>query len=94
MLLDALRQTQARAVVSSVAAREVPEVVQPVRVPAVASAPLPDDVVSACELFGFGDREEVSRNFRRAGELHAMGRTSADIVREIRQGADVSGLFV
>lgn len=57
-------------------------------------AALPDVVVQACEHFGFGDREEVSRNYRRAAELHAQGRDAMVIVKEIRQGADTTGLFV
>lgn len=102
MMLDALRQSQQRPavlvspVVASAVHAEAPTekggtaLTAPVR----PAATLPDVVVEACEQFGFGDREEITRNFRRASELHGLGRAPRDIVREIRQGADLTGLFV
>lgn len=106
MMLDALRQSQQRPAVP-VAPMVSPVVASAVHAaaptekdgtattePARPAATLPDVVVDACEQFGFGDREEITRNFRRASELHGLGRSARDIVREIRQGADVTGLFV
>jgi hypothetical protein len=62
--------------------------------PTAQNPTLPEAVVNACEQFGFGDREEIGRNYRRAWELQAQGRDPRRIVEEIRRGADVTGLFV
>jgi len=89
-MLDALRQTPGASVSSDPTAFVEPVGVASAPLP----SPLPDVVAAACEQYGFGDREEISRNYRRAQELHAAGRDPHVIVREIRQGADVTGLFV
>lgn len=89
-MLDALRQTPGASVSPDPTALAEAVWSSPAPVP----SPLPDVVAAACEQYGFGDREEISRNYRRAQELHAAGREAHGIVREIRQGADVTGLFV
>lgn len=97
-MLDALRSQRA-SVVSAPAAPSGVAVVVPAPASALAAprevpAPLPESVAAACERFGFGERDDIAANYRRAAELHALGADPADIIREIRQGADLQALYV
>lgn len=93
-MLDALRETRA-AVVSPVVptavdvpAADVPEANfgnPPVSAPAVE---LPRAVADAVALYAFGDPVEAAANHARAVALLEAGRRPADIVRELRQGAN------
>lgn len=94
LLLDALRDTRA-----SVASPVVPEsvAVDPVDVPEAnfgnppvtePAVLLPRMVTDAIAMYAFGDPLEAAANYQRAVALHEAGKRPADIVREIRQGAN------
>lgn len=99
LMVDALRRQAAAAPTMVPEAPAAAPMGAPVVAP-VPSGPTPTDVVmpevvaTACIHYAFGDLEEQSANFQRAQALLRAGKTPADIVREIRQGARVEGLFV
>ena len=43
-------------------------------------------VLGACDMYGFGDPQEVALNRRQASQWAALGWTEAEIVRGIRDG--------
>lgn len=96
-MLDALRQTRA-SVASPVVVEEAPlEAQRTPNPPAAGSTPalgatpaveLPRMVADAVAMYAFGDPIEAAANYQRAVALHKAGRKPADIVREIRQGAN------
>lgn len=49
---------------------------------------LPRMVTDAVAMYAFGDPIEAAANYSRAVALHKAGRPAAEIVREIRQGAN------
>ena len=99
LMVNALRERGA--VVSPV----VPVVVPPTIAPVEASKPsagvvvseapaLPARVAQACYEFAFGNAAEEAANVARATVLHKAGKTPAEIVADIRQGAPVDAMFV
>lgn len=61
---------------------------------ALGLAPLPPAVLEACQFYAFGVPEDESANRRRAEELARARKSPEEIVREIRQGANVDALFI
>lgn len=89
-MLDALRGSQASAVVPAAVAPVVEAPLTP-KTPPVTAPPavdIPRAVSDAIAMYAFGDPVEEAANYTRAVALLKAGRKPADIVREIRQGAN------
>lgn len=87
LMLDALRESRASAAVGTLLAPsvEAPPVSKPPAVPDVA---LPRAVEDAIALYAFGDPVEQAANYHRAIALQQAGKSAAEIVRDLRQGAN------
>jgi len=57
-------------------------------------AVLAPPVLEACNFYAFGSAEDEARNVQRAETLTRAGKAPEEIVREIRQGANVDALFI
>lgn len=57
---------------------------------AKSAPPLPQAVIDACELYGFGNRDDVAANFRVAQTLHAKEAPAEVIIERIRAGESVA----
>jgi hypothetical protein len=94
LMLDALRESRASAAVGTPFAPpvEAPPVSKPpaVTAPAVAvpDVALPRAVEDAIALYAFGDPVEQAANYHRAIALQQAGKSAAEIVRDLRQGAN------